>query len=98
MVIVAHAASHAVTRGPKTLRVLITASPETRVTRIIGTGSLDQARAARVVKDSDAGRRDYLRRFYDVDEELPTQYDLVVNTDVLSLEQAADVVAKAASS
>ena len=98
MVIVAHAASHAVTRGPATLRVLITASPETRVTRIIGKGGLDQARAARVVKDSDAGRRDYLRRFYDVDEELPTQYDLVVNTDVLSLEQAADLVAKAASS
>jgi cytidylate kinase len=49
------------------------------------------------VKDSDTGRRDYLRRFYDVDEELPTQYDLVVNTDVLSLEQAADLVAKAAS-
>ena len=98
MVIVAHSASHAVTRGPETLRVLITASPETRVTRIIGEGGLDQARAARVVKDSDAGRRDYLRRFYDVDEELPTQYDLVVNTDVLSLEQAADLVAKAASS
>ena len=38
MVIVAHAASHAVTRGPETLRVLITASPETRVTRIIGKG------------------------------------------------------------
>ena len=33
-----------------------------------------------------------------MDEELPTQYDLVVNTDVLSLEQAADLVAKAASS
>ena len=97
-VIVAHAAAHAVTRGPETLRVLITASPETRVTRIISKGGLDQARAARVVKDSDAGRRDYLRRFYDVDEELPTQYDLVVNTDVLSLEQAADLVAKAASS
>ena len=98
MVIVAHAASHAVTRGPETLRVLITASPETRVTRIIAKGVQDQARAARIVKDSDAGRRDYLRRFYDVDEELPTQYDLVVNTDVLSLEQAADLVAKAASS
>jgi cytidylate kinase len=68
------------------------------VTRIIANGGLDQALAARVVKDSDAGRRDYLRRFYDVDEELPTQYDLVVNTDVLSLEQAADLVAKAASS
>jgi len=51
-----------------------------------------------VVKDSDASRRDYLRRFYDVGEELPIHYDLVVNTDVLSLEQAARLVAEAASS
>jgi len=50
------------------------------------------------VKDSDAGRRDYLRRFYDVGEELPTHYDLVVNTDVLSVEQAAELVSQAASS
>jgi cytidylate kinase len=49
------------------------------------------------VRDSDRGRRDYLKRFYDVDEELPTHYDLVVNTDVLTAEQAAEVVARAAS-
>jgi cytidylate kinase len=48
------------------------------------------------VKDSDAGRRDYLRRFYNVDKELPTHYDLVVNTDVLSVEQAAELVSRAA--
>ena len=51
----------------------------------------------REVKREDAARRDYLRRFYDIDEELPTQYDVVVNTDVLSLEQAARLVVQAAS-
>ena len=40
-----------------------------------------------MVKDSDAGRRDYLKRFYSVDRESPTDYDLVVNTDHVSLEQ-----------
>jgi cytidylate kinase len=48
------------------------------------------------VKDSDAGRRDYLRRFYNVDNELPTHYDLIVNTDVLSVDQAAELVSQAA--
>ena len=47
VVIVAHAASYAVTRGPDVLRVLVTASPETRVTRVRETQSLDQPRAAR---------------------------------------------------
>jgi len=48
------------------------------------------------VKESDAARRDYLKRFYGV-EESPTQYDLVVNTDALSFDQAAELVATAAS-
>ena len=50
------------------------------------------------MRDSDAGRRDYLKRFYNVDEELPTHYDLVVNTDALSVELAAELVTRAASS
>jgi cytidylate kinase len=88
VVIVAHAASHAVAPGPHALRVLVTGSPEARAERA-GPG---------VVKDADAARRDYLKRFYGVDEELPTHYDLVVNTDVLSVEQAADLIARAGSS
>jgi len=95
-VIVAHAASHAVRPGPTVLRVLVTASPDTRATRVADAEGLDQARAARAVKDSDAGRADYLKRFYDVGEELPTHYDLVFNTDTLSAEQAAELVSRAA--
>jgi uncharacterized protein len=88
-VIVAHAASYAVPRGRENLRVLVTASPDVRAERV---GD------ARDVKSADAARRDYLKRFYDVTQELPTHYDLVVNTDVLSVEQAAELVTRAASS
>jgi len=97
VVIVAHAASHAVGRAPEALRVLVTASPETRATRLGGLKDLDRAHAVREVKESDAARRDYLKRFYDVDEESATHYDLVVNTDVLSIEQAARLVSEAGS-
>ena len=97
-VIVAHAASHVVAQGKDALRVLVTASPTTRATRVGAAAGLDPAKAARAVKDADAARRDYLKRFYDIDEELPTQYDLVVNTDVLSFERAAELVIRAASS
>jgi cytidylate kinase len=96
-VIVAHAASYAVTQA-EALRVLVTASPNIRAARIGAAERIDQARAERAVKDSDAGRLDYLRRFYDVDNELPTHYDLVLNTDVLSVEQAAELVSRAALS
>jgi hypothetical protein len=56
-VIAAHAASYAVVRGPGVLRVLVTASPDTRANRD----------------------------------------DLVVNTDTLSTEQAAELITRAAS-
>ena len=97
VVIVAHAASHAIPAGAEALRVLVTASAETRTKRVGESEGLDDSGAARAVKDSDAARRDYLKRFYGVEEQ-PSHYDLVVNTDVLSFDRAAAVVAAAASS
>jgi cytidylate kinase len=96
-VIVAHAASHAISPGPAVLRVLVTASPQTRAARVSDAEGRDQAGTARALKDSDSGRADYLKRFYDVGEELPTHYDLVFNTDTLSVERVAELVAQAAS-
>ena len=98
VVIVAHAASRALVQGPRMLRVFITASPTTRARRLGDVEGIDPNRAASAVRDGDAGRRSYLKRFYDVEEELPTDYDVVVNTDVLSLEQAADLVSRPALS
>ena len=97
VVIVAHAASHALEAGPGTLRVFVTASPATRAKRVGTAEQVDESQAARTIKDSDAGRRDYLKRFYSVDPEAPTDYDLVVNTDLLSIEQAAEIVLRAAA-
>jgi len=96
-VIVAHAASYAVDRRPSALRVLVTASPDKRAARVADAEGLDQAGAVRAVKDSDAGRADYLKRFYDVGEASPAHYVLVCNTDTLSTEQAAELISQAAS-
>jgi len=49
-VIVAHAASYAIGHGDGVLRVLVTASPETRTTRVAEAEGLDQAGAARALK------------------------------------------------
>jgi cytidylate kinase len=96
VVITAHAASHALEPGRRVLRVLITASPGTRARRVSEQGNVDISAAERIVKTADAGRRDYLKRFYEVEQELPTHYDLVVNTDVISVVEAAELVARVA--
>jgi hypothetical protein len=95
VVIVAHAASHVVAR-PDALRVLVTASSDRRAKRLAELQGIDADEARRKINDADAGRRDYLKSFHGVDHEAPTHYDLVLNTDVLQLEEAARVVSRAA--
>lgn len=95
VVIVSHAASFALDPSPRALRVFVTSSPKRRAERVCATEGIEEAQAARVIKDSDGGRRDYLKRFYSVDQEAPTHYDLVINTDLLSTEEAAAIVVRA---
>jgi len=95
-VIVAHAAAVALRLRDDLLRVLVTASDETRARRLAEAGGHDGDAAAAQAKGDDADRADYLKRFYGVDRELSTHYDVVINTDRLSFEQAAALVLAAA--
>ena len=97
VVIVSHGASHALTDDLSVLRVLVTASTETRAGRVAQAASIDGKKAAKAVADSDAHRAGYLKRFYGVGEERPTHYDLVLNSDSLSVELMSDLVVRAAT-
>jgi cytidylate kinase len=97
-VIAAHAASAALADRSDVLRVLVTGSPEGRAERIARAEKVDAREAARIVDRGDAARNDYLRRFYGVRNEAPTSYDVVLNTDRLSEEQAARLIVEAARS
>jgi len=71
---------------------LVTASPAARAERLASTLGVDNKRAVRAVKRSDAARADYIKRFYGVGAELPTHYDLVINTDRLAPSDAVRVI------
>ncbi|HVO26352.1 MAG TPA: cytidylate kinase-like family protein [Candidatus Margulisiibacteriota bacterium] len=96
VVIVAHAASFALSGAEGLLRVLVTASAETRAQRLALAQSSAAADAAKAVAASDRERREYLYGFYKVTEELPTHYDLVINTDALTPAQAVETILAAA--
>ena len=91
-VIVAHAAAHALGSRDDVLRVLVTAPAEVRARRVGAEQRLDDGEASKFIRQEDAARVDYLKRFYGVQHELPEQYDLVVNTEVLTPEQIVGVV------
>jgi cytidylate kinase len=95
-VIISHAASLALANEPEVLRVLITASPDTRAERIAEARQCDPKQAKKLVSRGDTNRADYIKRFYRISSEGPTHYDLLVNTDRVPAEQAAELIAHAA--
>lgn len=97
-VIVAHAASMTLAERTDVVRVLVTGSADVRARRLVAAQSLTAEAAADAVADSDRSRRDYFRRFHGVARELPTHYDIVVNTDVVTPAHAAEIIVCAARS
>jgi cytidylate kinase len=79
--------------APRVLRVLVTASITTRVGRLVSSGTgLSEEDAIAALDEDDRRRSEYFARFYDVSEELPTHYDVVINTDALVPEQVVTTI------
>ena len=97
VVIAAHGASFVLAGVPDVLRVHVTASPEVRSERVSASAGLDRKASVKSIRDSDRSRTDYLSRFYAIESEQPTHYDVVLNTDRLRTTDAAEIVARAAS-
>jgi cytidylate kinase len=97
VVILAHGASILLGGTPGVLRVLVTGSPGTRADRLAAELGHDARQASREIQHADRERKAFFKRFHNLDEELPTHYDLVVNTDVLAPEAAARLIAYAAT-
>jgi cytidylate kinase len=96
VVIAAHAASAALQDRDDVLRAFVTGSADRRAGRIAAEDGVEARQAARTVERGDSARSDYLKRFYGQRSELPTSYDLVLNTDRLSGAEAARLIAEAA--
>jgi cytidylate kinase len=96
VVIASHAAGIPLAGRDDVLRVLVTASFQTRAKRLASSQGLAAGDAERRLKEGDAGRADYFKRFYGIDRELPTHYDVVVNTDRITPEEATEIVLTAA--
>ena len=95
VVIVAHGASHPLAGRPDVLRVLVTAPPEARTERVAEENKLDASGARKAIEASDRERAKYLQRFYKVPNELPTHYDLTINTEAVTVSTATGVIAAA---
>jgi MFS family permease/cytidylate kinase len=77
---------------PRAIHVRVAASRATRCRRVHEYGGFDQPAARRLIDRTDRARAEYARHLYGVDLNDPDLYDLIVATDKLSIDDAAEVV------
>jgi hypothetical protein len=95
VVIHAHAAGMALAGNVGLLRVLVTAPTATRIQRLADGSGIPAKEAEKAIRDSDRDRRDYFKRFHQISDEQPTDYDLVINTEALTPELAVRAIVAA---
>jgi len=83
------------------LHMRIVAPLTVRVKRIVECArsfrlELSQEDALKLIEDSDKATAEYLRRFYNIDWEDPTMYNMVLNTGKMDLGTAAKIIASLA--
>jgi MFS family permease len=77
---------------PRAIHVRVAASRVTRCRRVREYGGLDEPAALRLIDRTDRARAGYARHLYGADLSDPDLYDLIVATDKLSIDDAAEVV------
>ena len=76
-------------------RVRITASRKLRIENVARNFNLSQDEAKRRIIKTESNRKAFIRKYFNADIADPTNYDLVINTDSLTVDNAVDVVGAA---
>ncbi len=85
-----------ITRGEEQgMHVRITASPIVRVQRLSERWRIPPAEACWRMKELDSQRRSFIRQHFKQNIDDPQYYDLILNTDRMTPEQAVDTLASA---
>lgn len=81
---------------PGALHVHVTAPQDVRVERIAQQQGVGPQLAERLVRESDRRRSDYIRHYYNnADWRSPRYYHLIVDTDRIPLQAAAEIIIRA---
>lgn len=80
---------------PGTLHTLIVAPVEVRVKRVMAKQKLNEADAREEIARFDGGSREFVKRYFQADILDPVNYDVIVNTNHLSIEDASSLIVQA---
>lgn len=79
---------------PNKVDIFLTASREHRLERVMRKQRLERAIAEEVIDEVDKGRSNYVRRYAGVDRYDSRNYDLVINMDNLTEDEAVALILK----
>ena len=80
---------------PGTLRVLIVAPLQMRVKRVAESAKSDERTAKKEIENYDSSRREFIKKYFHAALENPLDFDLVINTELVTFEDAAVIIANA---
>jgi cytidylate kinase len=82
---------------PESLHILVVASLEGRVKRVMEDLKLDQEAAKQEIARFDNSRHEFIKRYFHAEMEDPAHYDLVINTGRLNYQASASIIVEAAA-
>jgi cytidylate kinase len=82
---------------PHSLHVLVIAPLPLRVSRVMSGQKIDEKTARQKITRFDTSRREFIKRYFKVELEDPVHYDLVINTEHLTFEDAAFIITETLS-
>jgi cytidylate kinase len=77
---------------PESFRVRVIAPEPIRIARMAELEGIDERASRRMIQESDRARARFIRTFFGCDPSNPLSYDLTINTEVCTLEHAANLV------
>jgi cytidylate kinase len=80
---------------PGILRVLIVAPLALRVKRVAENSKSDERNAKKEIENYDSRRREFIKRYFHEALENPLDFDMVINTELVTYEDAAALIASA---
>jgi cytidylate kinase len=85
--------AHLILRPGEGLRVLVVAPLEARIATMAAANGISEREAKQRIAAEEAARRAFLMKHFHADFGDPVSFDVVVNTQVLGVEGAVEVVA-----
>ena len=92
MIIIGRGSQVILADKPDVLHVRVIAPVEKRVAVRAAREGLSLKEAQKKLADADKAHVDFVKNFFDVDNRDPLLYDLVINTEKISITAAADLI------